>query len=143
MVDKSIVKILVENKLKVTPQRIAVLEAVFSLDFHPTADDIVELLRINYPSISIGTVYKNLELFADKGILEKIKGSNETIRYDHIKENHHHLIDSGSESILDFFDADLNLILDNYFSNKKIPNFNIDGYKLQIIGHLSEKEKSN
>jgi Fur family peroxide stress response transcriptional regulator len=143
MANKSIVKILVENKIRVTPQRIAALEAVLSLDFHPTAEDIVELLRINYPTISIGTVYKNLELFAEKEIIGKVKGSDETLRYDRIMEKHHHLIDSDTESIIDYFDADLNTILGNYFNKKKIPNFKIEDYKLQIIGHISEKEKTN
>jgi len=142
MADKSIVKILVDNNLRVTPQRIAVLEAVLSLEFHPTAEDVVDLLRINYPSISMGTVYKNLEIFVRKGILGKVKTNDETFRYDHIKEKHHHLVYTDSESIIDYFDPDLNQILDKYFGKKKIPGFHIDDYKLQITGHTSGAEKT-
>ncbi len=142
MANKTIVKILVENNLRVTPQRIAVLESVLSLEFHPTAEDVVDLLRINYPSISMGTVYKNLEIFVKKGILEKVKIDDDTIRYDHIKEKHHHLFYTDSESIIDYFDPDLNQILDKYFRKKKIPDFHIDDYKLQITGHKSGEQNS-
>lgn len=143
MANKSIVKILAGNNLRVTPQRIAVLEAVLSLEFHPTAEDVVDLLRINYPSISMGTVYKNLEIFVKKGLLGKIKTNNEIIRYDNIKDFHHHLVYTDSESIIDYFDPDLNQILDKYFSKKKIPGFHIDDYKLQITGHKSNEESAN
>ncbi|MDZ7777290.1 MAG: transcriptional repressor [Bacteroidales bacterium] len=57
--------------LKVTPQRIAVLEAVISLGNHPTVDEIVEHIKDYHPSIATGTVYKSLEAMKEKGLIKK------------------------------------------------------------------------
>jgi Fur family peroxide stress response transcriptional regulator len=137
MVNKTAVKILVEKGLKVTPQRIAVLDIIMNLNNHPTAENITEYLRINYPHVPIGTVYKILDVFVENGIAKKVKTENGIIRYDHVTEKHHHLYCSDSEQIEDFYDNDLNKILDEYFRKKQIPNFKIEDVKLQIIGRFT------
>ena len=137
MPDKTVIKILVENNLKVTPQRTALLEALLNLRNHPTAEDIIEYLRINYPNISVGTVYKNLEKFVEKGIIKRVKTGNEILRYDAVGEMHHHLYCTDCERIEDFYDEELNKILGNYFSEKNIPNFIIKDIKVQIIGKFT------
>ncbi|MDZ7623838.1 MAG: transcriptional repressor [Ignavibacteriaceae bacterium] len=48
--------------LKVTPQRIAVLEALNSIKDHPTADKIKEYVVKNHPNIAVGTIYKTLRI---------------------------------------------------------------------------------
>jgi Fur family peroxide stress response transcriptional regulator len=134
MVNKTAVRILVEKSLKVTPQRIAVLDIILNLSNHPTTENIEEYLRISYPHVPIGTVYKILEVFVEKGIITRVKTDNDIIRYDAILEKHHHLYCSQSEQIKDFYDDNLNKILDDYFRKKQIPNFKIEDIKLQIIG---------
>ena len=141
MVNKTAVRILVEKGLKVTPQRIAVLDIIFNLNNHPSADNIAEYLRISYPHVPIGTVYKILDVFVDKGIVSRVKTENGTIRYDPILEKHHHLYCSESEQIEDFYDDDLNKILNDYFVKKQIPNFKIEDIKLQIIGKFINNPK--
>lgn len=139
MANKAIIKILIDNNLKVTPQRTAVLEVILTLNNHPTAENIVEYLRINYPHIPLGTVYKILDVFLDKGIVKKVKTDNDTTRYDAIKERHHHLYCADNERIEDYYDEELNKMLDTYLKKKKIPNFNIKDIKLQIIGTFTDK----
>ena len=130
-----------ETGLKVTPQRTAVLEVVINLHNHPTADYIAQYLRINYPHIPIGTVYKILDTFVEKGIIRRVKTDNEILRYDAVKETHHHLYCSDSERIEDYYDEDLNKILSDYFSGKKIPDFTIEDFKLQIVGKFIDKNE--
>ena len=48
---------LFEKGLKITPQRLAILEAVYNLS-HPTADDIIRYIRRKHSNIAVGTVYK-------------------------------------------------------------------------------------
>ncbi len=131
-------KILNNSKLKITPQRLEVLNAVSNLKNHPTADNIIELIRKGNPNIAIGTVYKTLETFVNNGIVKKIETSDGTMRYDAITEQHHHLYSIDSEKIDDYFDEELNLLLHNYFKNKTIPNFKLEDIKLQLIGKFEE-----
>jgi Fur family peroxide stress response transcriptional regulator len=142
MANKEVIKILAENNLKVTPQRTAVLEVILGLENHPTADDIVDYLRLNFPHVPIGTVYKILDAFVEKGIVKKVKTDNGIIRYDAILEPHHHLYCSDSERIEDYYDDELNKIIDNYFKKKKIPNFSVNEIRLQIVGKYIENTKS-
>jgi len=139
MANKTVIKILTDNGLKVTPQRTAVLEVIMDLNNHPTADEIVQYLRISYPHIPIGTVYKILDKFFKLGIIDKVKTDNDLIRYDPVKTRHHHIYSTNNNSIQDFYDDNLDMILNEYFKKKNIPGFIVEDFKLQIIG----KEMNN
>jgi Fur family peroxide stress response transcriptional regulator len=128
------------GNLKVTPQRIAVLEALASLKNHPTADKIKKYVLKNHPNIAVGTIYKTLETFVEKGLVKKVKTDEDVMRYDAILDKHHHLYCENTERIEDFFDEKLNKMLENYFKKKKIPNFKVKDIKLQIIGAFNNKK---
>lgn len=136
MVNRTAIRILVEKDLKVTPQRVAILDIILNLNNHPAAEIIVDYLRLNYPHVPIGTVYKILEVFVEKGIVTRVKTDDGVIRYDPIHTKHHHLYSSQSNQIEDFYDEELNKLLEDFFRNKEIPNFKIEDIKLQIIGRF-------
>lgn len=138
MVDKNIIKILTDNNLKVTPQRTAVLEVICSLNNHPAADEIIDYLRINYPHIPLSTVYKILDIFVEKGIIDKVKTDDDVMRYDFIKEKHHHLYCTRSERIEDYYDKELDKLLENHLKKMTIPNFKIKDLRLQIVGSFTD-----
>ncbi len=140
MANKELIRILAENNLKITPQRTAVLEVVTNLRNHPTADDIAEYIRFSYPHITLGTIYKILNTFTKLGIIEKINTDNDITRYDPVMEKHHHIYCAESERIEDYYDEELNKILDNYFINNKIHGFVYKDYKLQIMGKFKETD---
>lgn len=123
-----------EKKLKVTPQRIVILEAILKLNNHPTADNIIDYIRKNHPNISTATVYKVLDAFVSCGLISRVKTEKGIMRYDAILEKHHHLYFSDSDRIEDYRDDELNMLLVEYFNNKRIPDFKIEDIKLQIIG---------
>ncbi len=131
---------LISNDLKVTPQRVAVLEVLTELDNHPTAENVIQFIKENHPNIAVGTVYKILEAFVEKGIVKKVKTDRDVMRYDAIMEKHHHLYCVESDRIEDYFDEELNGVIKKYFERKNIPNFEIDDIKLQIIGKFSDGE---
>jgi Fur family transcriptional regulator, peroxide stress response regulator len=128
------------GNLKVTPQRIAVLEALNNLKEHPTADKIKEYVVKNHPNIAVGTIYKTLETFVETGLVKKVKTEKDVMRYDAILDNHHHLYCKDSERIEDFFDEELDSMLEKYFMKKRIPNFKVKDIKLQIIGTFNNKK---
>jgi Fur family peroxide stress response transcriptional regulator len=125
---------LTDKKLKVTPQRVAILEAIISLNNHPTADAIVAYIREKNPNISVATVYKVLDVLVESELIHKVKTETGILRYEAAIGTHHHIYCSDSERIEDYFDDELNHLLENYFRNKKIPDFDIEDIKLQIIG---------
>ena len=64
---------LIEKGLKVTPQRIAILEAIIKLNNHPTAENIIDYIRKNHPNIATATVYKVLDALVENELIQKSK----------------------------------------------------------------------
>ena len=127
-----------ENRLKVTPQRMAVLEAVVVLNDHPTADEVCQYIRRNHPNIATGTVYKTLDTLVEKRIIRRVKTDRDIMRYDAVTAGHHHLYCAVSERIEDYYDDDLNNLLEDYFNSRHIKGFDIEEIRLQIIGRFPE-----
>jgi Fur family transcriptional regulator, peroxide stress response regulator len=127
--------------LKVTPQRMAILDAIIKLNNHPTAENIVDYIRKNHPNISVATVYKVVEVLVENKLIKKVKTEKDVMRYDAIMESHHHIYCSETDRIEDYFDDDLNRLLENYFRKKQIPDFEVEDIKLQIIGKYSKENK--
>jgi Fur family transcriptional regulator, peroxide stress response regulator len=141
MKSKDIRSELAQKGLRVTPQRVAILEAVIKLNNHPTTENIIDFIQEHHPNIATGTVYKILEVLVEKRLLNKVKTDRDVMRYDAVLENHHHLYSAGSDRIENYFDEDLNTLLSEYFKVHKIPAFEINNIKLQIIGKFIEKKK--
>ncbi len=129
-----------EAGLKVTPQRLAILEAVYRLNNHPTAENITQYIREAHPSIATGTVYKVLETLVDNHLINKVKTDRDVMRYDGVMDRHHHLYCSESDRIDDFQDDELDRMLEDYFQQKEIPGFKIEEIKLQIKGKFLKKK---
>ncbi len=125
-----------EKGLKITPQRLSILEAIYNIN-HPTADDIIKFIRQKHPNVATGTVYKVLDTFVQKGLIKKVTTENDVIRYDGLIRQHHHLYSSESVLIKDYIDEKLDEILAEYFKNKKIKDFEIEEVTLQIKGKFN------
>ena len=93
---RNIRQILTENGLKVTPQRVAVYDAISRMNNHPNAEAIIDFIKKQYPSIAVGTVYNTLETFAQKGIISRMKTNGDVMRYDALMHRHHHLYSTDS-----------------------------------------------
>jgi len=129
---------LFEKGLKVTPQRILILDAVYTLNNHPSAEGILEEVKKQHPNIAAGTVYKVLEILVRNALVKKVPTDNGVMRYDGIIHSHHHLYCSESNLIQDYFDKELDELLWNYFREKKIEGFQIDEMKLEIKGKFNK-----
>lgn len=127
-----------EKGLRVTPQRMAILEAIVGMDNHPTAENVIEYIKVKHPNISVGTVYKVLESFVEKDLLKKVKTESGVMRYDPLLDNHHHLYCAESNRIEDYKDEELDQLITKYFSEKGIDNFSIDNIQLHITGKFKQ-----
>ncbi len=127
-----------EKGMKITPQRMAILEAIYELNNHPTAENIIEFIRKTHPNVAIGTVYKVLETLVENRLIKRVTTDRDFMRYDGIIENHHHLYCSTCDLIEDYHDAELDELLKNYFESKNIPGFKIEEFVLQIKGTFNK-----
>lgn len=131
-----------KSGLRVTPQRLAVYEAVDMLHDHPTADEVSQFIRKKHPDIATGTVYKTLDTLVAKDILRRVKTDSGLLRYDAVKDTHHHIYCTHCDRIEDYYDEELNEILHSYFRNKTIPSFRIEEIKLQIVGMYTDNRET-
>ena len=77
--------------MRSTRQRSIILEVLKGTDAHPTAGWIFEKVKEQCTNISLGTIYRNLNLLKDKGIIKELKFGKNTARYDANFEPHHHI----------------------------------------------------
>ncbi|SHF02449.1 Fe2+ or Zn2+ uptake regulation protein [Mariniphaga anaerophila] len=122
--------------LKVTPQRMRVMEAIYKLNNHPTADNIIAYIRKNDPNVGSGTVYKVLETLVENKLIKKVKTERDIMRYDGILENHHHLYCIQCDYIEDYKNEKLDKLLKDFFVENEIENFVIEDVKLSINGNF-------
>jgi Fur family transcriptional regulator, stress-responsive regulator len=81
-----------QRGLRVTPQRLAILNAVSDRP-HATADGVADTVRREIGSISVQAVYDTLATLTDRGILRRIQPAGSSARYERrVGDNHHHLI---------------------------------------------------
>ena len=123
-----------EKGLRVTPQRIAILGALLTMNNHPTADKVIEYIKKKHPNISVGTVYKVLDSFVENNLIKKVKTESGIMRYDPIEANHHHLYCAETDRIEDYDDQELDQLIIDYFDKKGIKNFEIQNIQLHITG---------
>lgn len=97
--------------LSVTHQRLAIFEAVMAnCNRHPSAEIIYQTVRERYPTISFNTIYKNLEILEELGIVVKVNPLYNEARYDVDVRPHHHLICRECKKIVDVHDEKLDSV---------------------------------
>jgi Fur family ferric uptake transcriptional regulator len=77
--------------IRMTTQRQILLEELARTKSHPTACELYEMVRKRLPRIGLGTVYRNLELMAEGGIILKLEVGGSQKRFDADTEPHYHI----------------------------------------------------
>ena len=72
-------------------QRRLILEELQKLSSHPTASELYHVVQKRLPHISLGTVYRNLQLLAEQGTIQKLKSSGSEARFDGDVSHHYHV----------------------------------------------------
>lgn len=119
-------------KTRMTKQRKAILKVLKNTDSHPTADWIYEHVKIKIPNISLGTVYRNLNLLAEKGKIRVINYANDQSHYDGNNKNHYHFKCNKCGRVfdldLDLFDKEIDDIVEENTS------FKVETHRLEFYG---------
>jgi len=79
------------RNLRMTHQRKVILEEMKKLEGHPTADEVYVRVRERLPRISLGTVYRNLDVLAASGLIRKIEPDFPQMRFDRNTHEHYHV----------------------------------------------------
>lgn len=80
-----------ERSLRMTRQRQMILEELRATNQHPSADDLHGRVKEKLPRISLGTVYRNLEILSALGEIQTIALAGSLKRFDGISQNHYHM----------------------------------------------------
>jgi len=80
-----------DNNMRLTNQRQVILEELRKVKSHPTANEVYDMVRTRLPRIGLGTVYRNLDLLAEKGIIKKLEVGGEQKRFDGDTSQHYHI----------------------------------------------------
>lgn len=84
-------QLLKEYNLKVTPQRVAIVDELY-VNGHINIDDLFNSLKMKFPSISLATIYKNINAMLRKFFLTEVQIPNQKSVYELTKELHSHLV---------------------------------------------------
>ena len=117
--------------LRMTRQRRVILEELRKVNTHPSADEIYEMVRKRIPRISLGTVYRNLEVLSERGDIQKLELGCNLRRFDGIADNHYHIRCINCDRVVDA-PTDVNVEIEQDL--KDTANFKIIGHKLEFIG---------
>lgn len=114
-----------------TRQRAVILEELRNSDAHPSADELYQMVRKRLPRISLGTVYRNLEILAELGNIQKLELSGSLKRYDSDPHRHYHIRCVGCDKVVDAPIAPLNQLEDELYHTTV---FEIIGHNLEFTG---------
>ena len=136
---KKYVKLLKENSIKVTPQRLEVLKYLDENRTHPAVDEIYSELKEKNPALSKTTVYNSLETLREHSIIQSLNISGYESRYDFENKMHHHFLCKKCCNIID-----INIECPNIGkmleSGHKVGE--VHGYFKGICKNCMEKEKN-
>lgn len=89
--------------MKYSKQRELILQTLQENMVHPTAEQLFKLVREKDPAVSLATVYRNLNLLSENGLIKKIDGLEETAHFDHNLIPHYHFICKKCRKIYDIY----------------------------------------
>lgn len=90
------------NGVRMTPQRHGILSYLLNTTSHPTVDEIYKSLEHHFPNMSVATVYNNLKVFLESGLVRELTYGDGASRYDAVMSDHYHAICEQCGVIVDF-----------------------------------------
>lgn len=131
-------------KYRMTRQRQVILEELRKANSHLTADEVCQMVRRRLPRISLGTVYRNLEMLSESGVIKKLELGSAQKLFDGRAEAHYHVRCIRCARV-DDVSGDLSPIISDVF--RDVSDYEIIGHQLLLTGlcpdcklHREEKE---
>ena len=106
-----------EKKLRHSHQRDMIYNYLISTKEHPSAEMIYDELKKIEPTLSLGTVYRNLKLLEELGMVKRVTSVNNVERYDAMTSDHIHFVCDKCGSVIDLPDFDQKLFKEKFENN--------------------------
>ncbi|MDX2152015.1 MAG: transcriptional repressor [Bryobacteraceae bacterium] len=120
-----------ERGLALTHQRLVIYRVLAGMEHHPSPEALYEMVKKEIPSISLGTVYKNIHTFLDNGLLREVTLHHGTLRLETKLDPHHHLVCSRCKTIVDLEESDLEPVR----LKKRLPKgFRVERFRVEAVG---------
>ena len=119
------------SSLRITKQRQLILDELMGVTSHPTADELYQMVRKRLPKISLGTVYRNLEIMSDCGVIQKLDIGGTQKRFDANASTHYHVRCAKCGKV-DDIEMSTNQNVEKEAS--KISNYKILRHRLEFTG---------
>jgi Fur family peroxide stress response transcriptional regulator len=132
---KDALETLKETKVRITPQRHAILEYLINSMSHPTADEIYKALEGKFPNMSVATVYNNLRVFREVGLVKELTYGDSSSRFDFVTTQHYHVICDTCGKIVDFHYPGLDEV-EQLASH--VTGFKISHHRMEVYGSCPE-----
>jgi len=124
--------------LKLTPQRLAILEYLENNRSHPSAEDIYNALKPRFPSMSFATVYNTMEVLVKKGLVKELSVESTRKRFDPFTHPHHHFFCKSCKKVID-----VGTIKNNIKIPEELKDCELSEYQIIFFGLCPEcKSKS-
>ena len=123
-----------------TRQRQIILEELRKVDSHPSADEVYEIVRKRLPRISLGTVYRNLEILSELGEIQKLELGGDLKRFDRKPNKHYHIRCMNCGRVDDAPIAPLNQVEDELYGATV---YTIIGHRLEFEGLCPQCSKTH
>lgn len=117
--------------VRITPQRHAVLEYLINSMSHPTADDIYKALEGKFPNMSVATVYNNLRVFREIGLVKELTYGDSSSRFDCNTSDHYHIICESCGKIVDFHYPSLEEVES---LAEQVTGFDVSHHRMEVYG---------
>lgn len=117
--------------VRITPQRHAILEFLIQSMIHPTADEIYKALEAKFPNMSVATVYNNLRVFRESGLVKELTYGDSSSRFDFVTNDHYHIICDSCGKIVDFHYPGLDEV-EHLASH--VTGFQVNSHRMEIYG---------
>jgi Fur family peroxide stress response transcriptional regulator len=121
--------------IAVTHQRQVLYEVMQGMDGHPSPEEIYAEVKERIPAVSLATVYKNIHLFVESGILREVSLHHGSQRVELHEHEHHHLVCSRCKSIADIDPASLGVRELGLTAGRTLPGgFVAERFSVDVIG---------
>ena len=117
--------------VRMTPQRHAILAYLLDSMGHPTADEIYRALADRFPSMSVATVYNNLRLFKEAGLVRELTYGDSSSKFDAKMSDHYHVICKKCNKMVDF---EYPSIVGIEETASKETGFIVESHRMEIYG---------
>ncbi len=106
---------------------------------HPTPEEVYARVKKRIPAISLATVYKNIHLFVERGVLKQLSMHHGSLRVERNNHHHHHLVCSHCKVITDIDEKELGMLP----ALHHLPGgFQVERYSMDVIGLCAACQKA-